>query len=78
MYGAESVKRDIWMNIETACGGEITVNRSYVAYLLKEMESSVYKTAYEQGYSQGYNHAILARDEQLPNDKDFKGCREDW
>lgn len=78
MYGAESVKRDIWMNIDSASGDEITMSRGYLSYLLSEMEQSVYREAYERAYSQGYNHALLANDNELPIDEDFKGKRTEW
>ena len=78
MYGAESVKRDIWMNIDSGSGDEISINRGYLAYLLSEMEQSVYREAYERAYSQGYNHALLANDNDLPINDNFKGKRTDW
>ncbi|MGH2080252.1 hypothetical protein ACRCJU_02830 [Aerococcus urinaeequi] len=66
------------MNIDSAIGDEITINRSYLAHLLTKMEKSVYREAYERAYSQGYDHALLANDNELPIDEDFKGKRTEW
>lgn len=74
LYTAEVAKKDIWMNIQRASSEIITIDRRYLAKILKDLERS----QYSKGYSDGYEHRGLAQHEMLPIDLDFEGYSEEW
>lgn len=74
LYSANTAKRDIWMNIQKASSDIITIDRRYLARVLKDLERS----QYSKGYSDGYEHRGLTEHDELPIDLDFEGYTEEW
>lgn len=74
LYTAETAKKDIWMNIQRASSEIITIDRRYLAKVLKDLERS----QYSKGYSDGYTHSWQTHYEKLPKDLDFEGYTEEW
>lgn len=74
MVTANSVVRDIWMNVESASGHELTVNRDYLYSLLLKLE----KENFDAGYHLGYSHRGKVQYEELPSDNDFEDLTIEW
>lgn len=74
MKTANSVMREVWMNVSRSSGGEypeLSINTDFLFQLLLELEFD----QYNNGYSDGYEHRSLAEVEELPIDKKFEGMK---
>lgn len=74
MRTANSVMREIWINISKASDNNLEIDKGFLYSLLKELE----KEQYEQGYSDGYEHSNKAHASELPINDSFKGYEKEW
>lgn len=74
MVTANSVMRDVWMNVESASGQMLTIERNYLYSLLLQLE----KEQYDQGHRDGYQHGLLVSREGLPSDLDYEDLDIKW
>lgn len=74
MKTANSVMREVWINISKASGNNLEIDKGFLYSLLKDLE----KEQYEQGYSDGYEHSNKACAFELPINDSFKGYEKEW
>lgn len=74
LYTAEVAKKDLWVNKQGASSEIITLDRRYLAKVLKDLERS----QYSKGYSDGFSHGWQTHYKKLPKDLDFEGFTEEW
>ena len=74
MFSANSVMKDIWMNVSVASGNDVTIDRDYLYYLLTELE----KNQYNKGYSDGHENCHSSIYNKLPSDIKFEGTTRKW
>lgn len=74
MRTANSIKKELWMNVPLASGEEITVDRRYLLYLITELE----RDQYGQGWNEGYQCGLKTKDNDNPIDNEYVDMKIEW